>query len=551
MAIINSKLKAQNSKLRKYWIGIVLGLIIATSFFLMIFSSLSDSMVVDEKVHISAGYLHVWKGNYTFNPEHPPLLNDLAGLFAKIVRPHLPEVDLSTFRGDDQWLYGDKLFYESGNNVDQIIFWARFPFILLTLGIIYLSYLWAKTIFSPKAGLVAAALVGFCPNILAHGRLATTDIGLVFTLLLACWLVRKYVLKPSWEGAILLSLAIGLVILAKFSGVIIIPIVALGLIYLWIFRRPKVTSGLIQLAIIIIIPIVLTWLVYAFSMRSELANLPNEYQLTSMLGSAKISGQMTKILLVPLDKYFIGYQLVASHNAVGHWNFLNGQIKFDGWWYYFPLVLLYKLTIPTLLSFIMALVFVRLKLRETFFLLFPAFLFFSISLDSGIQIGIRHVLPVLPFLYIYIAGLWEVKFIYLKPIISILLAANILISFLAFPNYLAYFNQIAGGAKNGYKHLIDSNLDWNQNIKRFAKYAKENNIKYIYQYCWDGSSFAYYGVQNEFLPTTPVNGVMVICAHQYWIKYDYDFSWVEEHWPPDEVIANGIYVWRFDQKPLQ
>ena len=199
----------------------------------------------------------------------------------------------------------------------------------------------------------------------------------------------------------------------------------------------------------------------------------------------------------------------------------------------------------------MALVFVRLKLRETFFLLFPAFLFFSIALDSHIQIGIRHVLPVLPFLYIYIAGLWEVKFIYLKPIISFLLAANILIGFLAFPNYLAYFNQIAGGAKGGYRHLIDSNLDWNQNIKRFAKYAKENNIKYIYQYCWDGGSFAYYGVENEFLPTTPVNGVVVICAHQYWIQYGYDFSWVQNHWPPDDVIANGIYVWRFDKKNVQ
>ena len=523
----------------------------AASFGLMVFSSLSDSMVVDEKVHISAGYLHVWKGNYTFNPEHPPLLNDLAGIFAKFAKPNLPEVDLSTFKGDDQWQYGDKLFYESNNNVDSLLFWARFPFIILTLGIIYLSYLWAKTIFDSRAGLVAAVLVGFCPNILAHGHLATTDIGLVFFLLLACWLLRNYLLKASVERAILLGLLIGLVILAKFSGIIIIPIVIIGLIWLWIFRRPKLTSSLGQLAIIVILPMAIIWLVYAFSMRSDMALLPREYQLSSYLGSYTISSNIAKTLLVPFDKYFIGYNLVAEHNAVGHWNFLNGEVKFDGWWYYFPLVLLYKLTIPTLILFVFALVFVRLKFWETFFLLFPAFLFFSISLDSHIQIGIRHVLPVLPFFYIYIAGLMVVKNIYLKPIFLFLLLATMVIGILAAPNYLAYFNQIAGGAKVGYKHLIDSNLDWNQNIKRFAKYAKENNIKYLYQYCWDGSSFAYYGIENQLLPTTPVSGVVAICAHQYWIKYDYDFSWVEKHWPPDDIISNGIYVWRFDQKNVQ
>jgi len=537
--------------LKKHWIKVLLILIMLSSLGLMVFSSLSDSMVVDEKVHISAGYLHVWKGNYTFNPEHPPLLNDLAGLFAKIAKPNLPNVDLSLFKGDDQWQYGGKLFYESNNNVDSLLFWARFPFILLTLGIIYLSYLWAKTIFNPKAGIVAAALVGFCPNILAHGHLATTDIGLVFFLLLACWLLRNYLLKASFERAILLGLLIGLVILAKFSGIIIIPIVIIGLIWLWIFRRPKILSALGQLAIIVILPIAMVWLVYAFSMRSDLALLPKKYQLSSSLGSYGITSNIAKTLLVPFDKYFIGYNLVADHNAVGHWNFLNGQIKFDGWWYYFPLALLYKLPIPTLILLALAVIFNRPKIRELFFLLLPALLFLGVAMTSRIDIGIRHILVILPFFYIYVAGLWQSKNIYLKPVISILLLATIIIGILAAPNYIAYFNQIAGGAKGGYKHLIDSNLDWNQNIKRFAKYAKENNIRYIYQYCWDGSSFAYYGIENQLLPTTPINGVVAICAHQYWIKYDYDFSWVEKHWPPDDIISNGVYVWRFDKKNVQ
>src|SRR3990167_4433860 len=94
-------------RIKKHWVSIALAIIILASFLLVIFSSRTDSMVVDEKVHIMAGYLHVWKGDYTFNPEHPPLLNDLAGLFAKIANPKLPNVDLSVYGASDQWEYGD------------------------------------------------------------------------------------------------------------------------------------------------------------------------------------------------------------------------------------------------------------------------------------------------------------------------------------------------------------------------------------------------------------------------------------------------------------
>ena len=124
-------------------------------------------MTVDEEVHISAGYLHVWKGNFTFNPEHPPLLNDLAGLFAKIARPKLPDVELKNYKSSDQWSYGDSFFFGANNNIESILFWARLPFILLTLGLIYLTFLWGRAVFSEKAGLVAAALTAYCPNILS------------------------------------------------------------------------------------------------------------------------------------------------------------------------------------------------------------------------------------------------------------------------------------------------------------------------------------------------------------------------------------------------
>jgi len=517
---------------KRYWVRIILVIILLVSFGLMIFSARSDSLVVDEKVHLTAGYLHVWQGDYTFNREHPPLLNDLAGLFAKLARPNLPKVSLADFKGEDQWQYGDLFFYHSGNDVEKLIFFSRLPFIFLALGLIYLVFIWAREVFGPKAGLMAAALVGFCPNILAHGRLATTD-AVAFFYLLAVWLLRKYIFKASWINAVLLGIGLALVVLAKFSGIIILPVLGLGLLYFWLVKRPRILQALGQLLIILVTALVLSWLVYLFSMRGELSS---------------------PVLLAPIHKFIQGYNILADHNRVGHWNYLNGQISFAGWWYYFPLVLGYKLTLPSLILFGMALIFgfyaIKRKFIEEFLLIFPGGLFLVMAMTSHIDIGIRHILPVLPFLYIFISRLANLKDIFLRPIVAGLLILHVAAGILAYPNYIAYFNQIAGGPNGGINHLIDSNLDWNQNMKRFAAYAKAQNIKEVYTYCWDLESFQYYGVKAQFLPTKPVKGVVVICAHQLKIKYDYDFSWVEKY-PFDDVIAQGLYIWRFDQKPVQ
>lgn len=521
----------------------------------MFFSARGDSLVIDEKVHIPAGYLHVWQGDYTFNTEHPPLLNDLAGLFAKIAKPNLPEEKMANFNGGDQWEYGDLFFYKSGNNVEKIIFWARLPFIFLTLGLIYLVYLWAKTLFGPKAGLLAAVLTAFSPNILAHGHLATTDIGVTFFFVLTCWLLRKYFLKPTWGNAALLGLSLGLVLLAKFSGLVVLPIIFLGLIYLWFLKKPKLLPALGQFLMIILIPLILLWLLYAFSLRGELTNLPPVYELSKTLGYHTISHPYSRWLLIPFDKFIQGLEILSDHNASGHWAYLNGQISTSGWWYYFPLVLWYKLTITEIILFALSIFFGWRFLKKTdgwfegFLLIFPPLLYLGISMIGKIDIGIRHVLPILPFFYILISRMIQNRHLILKPIIILLVIGQILIGLLAFPNYLAYFNQIAGGAKGGIKHLADSNLDWNQNMKRFQKYAREHHLQKVYELCWDSDSFTYYGIENEILPNTPVKGVVVICAQQLKVTPEgFDISWVTNPptgGPADEVVANGIYVWRF------
>ncbi|MCL5406900.1 MAG: glycosyltransferase family 39 protein [Patescibacteria group bacterium] len=504
----------------------------------MFFSAKSDSVTNDEKVHITAGYLHVWKGNYLFNSEHPPLLNDLAGLFAKLARPNLPEKPLSSFNsGADQWELADLFFYNSGNNVDKIVFFARLPFIFLTLGLIYLVFLWAKTLFGAKAGLVAATLTAFSPNILAHGRLATTDIGVTFFFLLTCWLLRKYYLKSTWQNALWLSLGISFVLLAKFSGVIILPVIFLGLIFLWINKRPKLLLFLGQIFILIILPIMMIWALYIFSSRENLIN--------------------SSALIMPFKQFVIGLKTIINHNSQGHLTYLNGKLSNQGWWYYFPLVLWYKMTLPelTLLSFSIATFFLiekpRINSFDEFLIIFPPLLFLAVSMIGHIDIGIRHILVLLPFFYIFISYLVNNQDRSLKLILPILISAQVIICILAFPNYIAYFNQIAGGAKGGIKHLSDSNLDWDQNMKRFKKYVQENKIEKVYEDFYNGNSLTYYGINYDDVPKKPINGVVAISAQWLVVSRDrFDIGWVKKY-PPDEIISNGIYIWRFDLKPVE
>lgn len=572
------------SPIKKHWVSIALAIILIGSFFLMIFSTQQDSLIIDEKVHIPAGYLHVWEGDYRFNTEHPPLLNDFAGLAAKIAQPNLPVRPLSTFKsGGDQWEYGDLFFYESQNNVEKIIFWARLPFILLTLALIYLVFLWARTLFGPKAGLMAAALVGFSPNILAHGRLATTDLGLVFFFVLACWLLRKYYIKPTWANAALLGMGLGLAMVAKFSALILLPIILLGLIFLWFSKIDNSSEPLAlrwhgqaflkyfgQLFIILIVPIIIIWITYAFSMRSNLGNLPPVYISSETLGYSKIHGAFSQWLIVPVDKFIQGVEILSDHNTGGHWTYLNGQVDYRGWWYYFPYVLIYKLPLTALILVALAMVLFCYYRKgkvfggppspiggfEEFFIIFPPLLFLGASILSSIDLGIRHILPILPFLYIFVSRLVLMKDLLLKRVVIAVVIAHILIGIFAFPNYIAYFNQLAGGAKGGINHLVDSNLDWNQNIIRFGKYAQENNIKQVYGLCWDAYAFSYYGVESELLPNTPPpvgeQRAVVICAQQLLVTPEgFDISWVTDPptgGPPDDIVANGVYIWRFDKK---
>jgi hypothetical protein len=203
-------------------------------------------------------------------------------------------------------------------------------------------------------------------------------------------------------------------------------------------------------------------------------------------------------LHLPAHRFFLGLNSLASHNAGGHASYLLGLRSETGWWYYFPVVFAVK---STLAGFAAAAIAVAAGWKlgwRMFALLFPPLLYFVISMTSGINIGARHILPVYPFLYVAAAAvLAHLRLPYIMLALGLVQIGECA---LIAPDYLAYFNALAGGPGNGPHYLVDSNIDWGQDVKKLAKWLDAHGTRKAYVSYFGNAPLQYYGVDEIGLP---------------------------------------------------
>ncbi|MDO8537112.1 MAG: phospholipid carrier-dependent glycosyltransferase, partial [bacterium] len=207
---------------------------------LMVASVWNESAIVDELAHIPAGYGYVLHQDYRLNPEHPPLLKTLAGTVSSLMtRANFP-TDTRAWRDDinGQWDQGSVFLYESGNDADSVIFWARFPMMLLAVFFGGLLFFWTKKRFGNFTAILTLLFFAFSPTILTHSRYVTTDMGAAFGFFIGIIAFIKFLEIPTWKNAFLLGIAFGLAQLLKFSLVILLPLYGLLLIF-WIISLPN------------------------------------------------------------------------------------------------------------------------------------------------------------------------------------------------------------------------------------------------------------------------------------------------------------------------
>jgi hypothetical protein len=186
------------------------------------------SMTFDELVYIPAGVSYVTTGDYRLNPEHPPLAKVLAGLALLAEHVRFDTSDPAWQRAD-QWAVGQHFFDALGPETPRIVTLARFPSVLLTMLLVVLAYAMGRALYGVEAGLLAAWFCAFSPNLLAHGRLATTEIGLTCFVLATSLAVLRMTERPSAGRIALAGVTLGLALVTKYSALLLV-----GLIPLWI-----------------------------------------------------------------------------------------------------------------------------------------------------------------------------------------------------------------------------------------------------------------------------------------------------------------------------
>jgi 4-amino-4-deoxy-L-arabinose transferase-like glycosyltransferase len=447
------------------------------------------SATFDEEYHITRGYAYLRTGDFRLSFSHPPLVN----LWTSLPLLWLPDINLPTehpsWEESNLLDFADEFLWRSNENPQQIVTLARLPITILGILLVFVMFWWTRQLAGLPASLAVLFLAIFDPNLLAHSRFATNDLGLTCFLLVTTWRLWCWLEKPSLLNALLVGLFAGATMTTKFSGLMVWPIIFfIVLLYPGYTRR-----RLLELAGMGLVALGVLWVVYSF----DFGPLPG----------------IDWAIPMPAPYYFSSLRnTFVDFEAVPRPAFLFGQVSDHGWWYYFPIALIVKNSIPTLiLSVLGAVALLRLDGPRRASVLWLPFLFFlGLGMTGRLSIGFRHILPGIPFLLIIAshsvlwANLGGAKTARLAmPVVGVLILWQAIGTVKLFPHYEAYFNELAGGSDNGYRVLVDSNLDWGQDLPALKQLMDDQGLEQVYLSYFGTAPPEKYGVDYHPLPSFP------------------------------------------------
>jgi hypothetical protein len=420
----------------------------------------------DENSHLPAGYSYWRTGDFRLNPQHPPLLKLLAALPLLPVHPRVDWND-AAWAAANEWRFGHVFLYEWGNDADQMLFRGRVVIVLLSLLLGIYVFRWSAERFGGAAGLLALALYAFCPTVLAHSRFVTMDLALAAFMTIALYYLARVLDGGGRRATILCGLFLGAALATKFSALVLPPVMG-GL--LWMRHRRRAVVPALS---IFALAAVLVWACYFFGDPRQ---------------------------------YFEGAARVNQDHPAGFRPYLLGRFHEGRVPYYFAVAFALKTPIPALLLIAAgALLAWRSRAvtgREDLVLLLPAALFFGATSALADDLGVRYVLPVYPLLFVLASRVaTAVTGRTARAVVLALVTWQAAGTVHAAPDYLAYFNEAAGGPARGYLLLDDSNVDWGQDLKRLKAFLDEKRVGHV-RLCYHlKGSPPYYGLDAE--PMTP------------------------------------------------
>jgi 4-amino-4-deoxy-L-arabinose transferase-like glycosyltransferase len=452
----------------------------------------ANSFAFDELIHIQAGYRYWQCGEFANNPEHPPLVKFLA---AAPVRNW--QIDAFSSACGTQVVSsrsGDVAIAISifqSPNASKVLWKARSLLIVFPLLLLMSVFFAVRRWFGDLAAAIAVLLVTLEPTLVAHGSFVTTDMAITATLFLTIVLSVEYVRSPRWWLGGCCGVALGLALASKHSAVLL-PILLLITMWLTLFvqRSPKEAWFRATKAWVAACEIGIVLLLSSYGFRYNA--LPQEakpaYDVQQSFEHQRMENRVPSHLVVFASRhhllpeaYLAGLADILTSSERPTYFF--GRFYEKGFWYYFPVALAIKLTISVLLLAIAALLTPSVWRKHHVNLIpivFPPSAYLAIAMLGKMDIGVRHVLPVIPFLIVIAsvgAAEWAGRSRRSALVVGGLVAVSVFSSLRAAPLQLSYANEAFGGSNNTYRLLGDSNVDWGNTSGQLNGYLSAHHLQ--------------------------------------------------------------------------
>ena len=414
----------------------------------------------DEPHHIACGMQWLDQGVYRYEHLHPPLTRVMVAL-----GPYLAGARSNGW--DDFIVEGDTILY-GGGHYDLRLALSRagnLPFFWLAC---WMVFLWGRRILGPAGAALSVLIFSMTPAVLAHAGFSTTDTGVTACFAAATYASVRLLEAPGLKSAAWLGVAMGLMVLSKFSALAFFPAAATAALASWMYSTRPAVAKIARL----------------FAVRLPWIGLAALLSLLIIWAGYRFSFGKTVWIpfRVPFPELYSGVKALLDLNTNGHGSYLLGELRSGGWFAYFPVMIAVKL--PLALLILAAVGLWRRPVPQAgitwpfaFAVAIPAAIL-AVAMSSHINLGIRHILPAFPFFAIIAAAgaLWLVQQGHRRN--WALWAAGaatgwlVISSLAAHPDYLAYFNALAGDEP---ERIVVDELDWGQDIKRLGQRLRELN----------------------------------------------------------------------------
>jgi hypothetical protein len=505
-----------------------------------------ESQTADEGRQLISGYTYLISGHFTVAREHPPLLKLLWAIPVWFLHPDPPH-------DGDAWHAAVDFLYSNRVPADQLLLAGRCSAIAVSVLLGLAIAFWAKRHFGERVALFSVFLYAADPNFLANGRYIKNDVGAALAIFAGTMTWGSYLIQPTRKRLCLSGIVLGLALTVKNSAMILWPVLLLlYIVRCWQERRTFKAGPLLRrLCTVAVIAFLVIFCVYGFEI--EPAGSSSEF--------VRIFPSWMDQVPLPAMAYFrsLGNLSLRQAGRALEVSFLLGDQSPTGWWYMTPVALAVKTPLAELILFVLVLWIGLRRLRTVrprdlefrwYLLMVPTACYLVAAFISHSNVGERHLLPLYPFLFVFSAAVLLAQPLPKWRALTVAAAGLLLIieTAMIHPHYLAFFNVLAGGPAGGRRYLVDSNLDWGQDLKNLKKYLDDHHIPEVCLSYYGWAPVEYYGIRYRQLPAVPqieyaasLDCVAAVSVTHLATQYE-KFAGLDEL-RPDARIGYSIYVY--------